>query len=155
MTFVKAIISIVIAQSAGLLGTLFTRTGISSWYSFVNKPSFNPPSWIFGPVWTILYTLMGISSFLIWQVRDTNPLANKALIVYGVHLVFNTLWTILFFGLKNPALAFFEIIFLWLLIILTIVLFYQINKTAGLLLIPYLLWVSFAAVLNYSIWRLN
>lgn len=147
-------LSIAIAQAAGLLGSVVTFTGDGSWYMALNLPSWNPPGWIFGPVWTTLYTLMGISAFLVWKEPKTKE-RHTALWLYGIHLILNTLWSIIFFGLQNPAFAFFEILVLWSFIILLVQRFWKLNKTASLLLTPYLAWVSFAAVLNLTIWQLN
>jgi len=148
------LISILIALSAGFIGSFFTTPSIASWYAFINKPSFSPPNWLFAPAWTLLYILMGIAAFLIWQKRD-NQKTKQALRFYGTQLILNALWSIIFFGMHNPGLAFLEIIFLWIFIFLTLIKFYKINKTAGILFIPYLLWVSFASILNYAIWMLN
>lgn len=148
------LISILIALSAGFIGSFFTTPSIASWYAFINKPSFSPPNWLFAPVWTLLYILMAIAAFLIWQKRD-NLQTKPALMFYGIQLVLNTLWSIIFFGMKNPGLAFLEIIFLWLFILITLIKFYKINKTAGLLFIPYILWVSFALILNFAVWMIN
>ncbi len=154
MQFLYAFVSIVIAQTAGLVGSLFTVESVSTWYTTISKPEWNPPSWIFGPVWITLYTLMGIAAYMVWQQREV-PNAKLALWIYGVHLVFNALWSILFFGLKNPGLAFAEIIVLLVLIVITTLLFWKINPLAGGLMIPYIVWVSFAAFLNYTIWQIN
>jgi len=148
------LISILIVFSFGFIGSFFTTSSITNWYAFINKPLFSPPNWIFGPVWTLLYILMGISAFLIWKKRD-NLKTKSALIFYGIQLILNALWSIIFFGMHNPGLALLEIIILWLFILITLIKFYKINKTAGLLFIPYLLWVSFASILNYAIWILN
>jgi len=148
------LISILLALSAGFIGSFFTTPSISSWYAFINKPSFSPPNWLFAPVWTLLYILMSIAAFLIWQKRD-NPKAKQALRFYGTQLILNALWSIIFFGMHNPGLAFLEIIFLWSFILITLIKFYQINKIAGLLFIPYLLWVSFALILNLFVWMIN
>ena len=148
------LISILIVFSFGLIGSLFTSPNIVNWYAFINKPSFSPPNWLFAPVWTLLYILMGISAFLIWQKRD-NLQTKPALTFYGLQLILNALWSIIFFGMHNPGLALLEIIILWLFILITLIKFYKINKTAGLLFIPYLLWVSFASILNYAIWMIN
>ncbi|MFA6605337.1 MAG: TspO/MBR family protein, partial [Patescibacteria group bacterium] len=121
----------------------------------LNKPSFNPPSWIFGPVWTTLYILMGIALYLIWQEGLKKAFVKNSFILFIVNLVLNSLWSITFFGLQNPALAFLVIVLLWITILVLIIRFYRINKLASYLLIPYLLWVSFASVLNFSIWQLN
>lgn len=154
MKFFAPIISIFIALSAGFIGSFFTKNSVSTWYTTINKPSFNPPSWVFAPVWTVLYVLMGIAGYLIWNQSDL-PAAKIALSLYVVQLVLNTLWSILFFGIKNPGVAFFEIIILLILIIGTTVLFWRINPWAGALMIPYIMWVSFASYLNYTIWQLN
>ena len=148
------LISILLALSAGFIGSFFTTPSIASWYAFINKPSFSPPNWLFAPVWTLLYILMSIAAFLIWQKRD-NPKAKQALRFYGTQLILNALWSIIFFGMHNPGLAFLEIIFLWSFILITLIKFYQINKIAGLLFIPYLLWVSFALILNLFVWMIN
>lgn len=155
MKFLPLIFAIVIAQLAGAIGSIFTFSAIPTWYPTLIKPIFNPPNWIFGPVWTTLYTLMGISSYLIWKKGIKNQEVKTALIVYAIHLVLNALWSILFFGLKRLDFAFFEITILWSFIIFIFYLFKKINKTAGLLLIPYFIWVSFASILNYSLWILN
>lgn len=154
MKFFPVIVSILIAETAGLIGSLFTADSVAGWYIEISKPAWNPPSWIFGPVWVVLYALMGIAAFLVWQQKDMFG-RKFALWVYGVHLVLNALWSILFFGLKNPGFAFFEIIVLFISILITTVLFWRINLIAGLLMIPYIAWVSFATFLNYTIWHLN
>ncbi|MCJ8500704.1 TspO/MBR family protein [Desulfatitalea alkaliphila] len=155
MKVLQLIIAILIAQCAGLIGSLFTTPAIPTWYAQLVKPVFTPPGWLFGPVWLSLYSLMGIASFWIWRRRGRHPLAGKALVVYGVHLAFNALWSVLFFGLKNPGLAFVEIVLLWGMIGVTGILFFQVDRRAAYLLVPYWLWVSYAAVLNFSIWQLN
>jgi translocator protein len=146
---------ILISQSAGIIGALFTSSAVSGWYLDINKPFFTPPGWVFGPAWISLYTLMGIASYFIWLKRKKNNLANTALVIFFIHLAFNALWSIIFFGLKNPMWAFFEIIILWGMILFLVVMFYKIDKKASYLLIPYILWVSFAALLNFSIWIIN
>lgn len=158
----KLITAIAVSELAGIIGVVFTTPSIPVWYAGLLKPTLNPPSWVFGPVWTILYALMGASLFLIWK-RHSDILENVgmsrlfkwAVGVFFSQLALNTLWSIFFFGMQNPALAFFDIILLWLAILTTIILFYRISKLASYLLVPYLLWVSFAAYLNYSIWMLN
>jgi len=145
---------ILITFIAAFIGSLFTTPSITSWYRNLNKPSFAPPNFLFAPVWTILFFLMAIAAFLVWQNKN-NSQAKKALIFYFVQLAFNSLWSIIFFGLHNPGVAFLEIIILWLLILLTLIKFYKIQKIAGLLLVPYLLWVSFASFLNLFVWLLN
>jgi benzodiazapine receptor len=151
----KLAISIIICLAAGFIGSIFTNRSIPIWYESLKKPSFNPPGWLFGPVWTALFILMGISLFLIWQKGLNYNGVKIALIVFGIQLILNILWSILFFGLRAPLAAFIEIIILWILILMTILIFYPISKTAALLLLPYILWVSFASILNFSLWRLN
>ena len=153
--FLKLVISIFLPLIAGFIGSVFTTSSITTWYAALNKPSFNPPNWIFGPVWTILYLLMGISLYLIWSKGIKKRSSKTALVVFLIQLALNSLWSILFFGLKSPFLAFIEIIILWFMILATIINFYRISKIASYLLIPYLLWVSFAFVLNFSIVLLN
>lgn len=154
MKIIQALIFIAITFSASAIGSFFTSAD-SDWYQNLIKPSFNPPSWVFGPVWTTLYVMMGISVYLIYQKRGESSLAMTTLIIFFVHLIFNATWSIAFFGMQNPALAFVNIIILLIFIITLIFLFYKVNKVASYLLIPYLFWVSFATILNYSIWQLN
>lgn len=151
----RLIVSILVCQLAGAVGSFFTVASISSWYAVIEKPAFNPPSWVFSPVWIILYTLMGISLYLVWEEGLERKEVKLGIFVFGVQLALNALWSFLFFGLQSPYYAFIEILLLWLSILLTIILFGKISKTASLLLVPYLLWVSFAALLNYQIWVLN
>lgn len=147
----KLIASIGICLAIGLIAGLFTSNSVSTWYSNLNKPSFNPPNWIFGPVWTILYILMGISLYFVW----VKPTSKIAITFFIIQLALNFLWSILFFSLKNPLLAFIDILLLLIMIILTMIQFYPISRTSALLFIPYLLWVSFATILNFSIYYLN
>jgi tryptophan-rich sensory protein len=151
----KLFISIIICQLAGVIGSVFTTPAIPTWYAALVKPSFTPPNWVFAPVWTSLYLLMGVSAFLVWRRGIENPKVNLALRFFIIQLVLNSLWSVLFFGLKSPLLGFIEIIILWVFILLTILYFFRVSKIAGILLLPYILWVSFAAVLNFSLWRLN
>jgi tryptophan-rich sensory protein len=155
LSIVKLIVAILICQLAGFIGSIFTTPSIPTWYAGLQKPTFSPPNWLFFPVWTILFILMGISLYLVWNKLAKNKEAKKSLVVFGVQLTLNILWSILFFGLKSPLYAFVEIIALWLAIAFTVFKFYRISKNAGLLLIPYILWVTFAAFLNFNIWILN
>ena len=150
----QLIIAILIAQIIGGMGAFFTMQSVNDWYLTLLKPSWNPPSWVFGPVWSLLYTMMGVASFLIWKKRADYKVF-KPLFIYGIHLAFNLLWSVLFFGLQSVGFAFIEIMLLWLLIIITIKEFFKVDKYAAYLLIPYLLWVTFAALLNLTIWTLN
>ncbi|HET9641370.1 MAG TPA: TspO/MBR family protein [Candidatus Paceibacterota bacterium] len=152
----KLIAAVALSELAGVIGALFTTPAIGTWYATLARPDFSPPSFVFAPVWTTLYALMGIAAFLVWQKRDAAPLARRnAVILFFIQLVLNTLWSILFFGLHNPGLAFAEIALLWLAIAATINAFARVSRTAAWLLAPYLLWVTFASYLNYAIWTLN
>ncbi|MDO8516011.1 MAG: TspO/MBR family protein [bacterium] len=151
----KLVIAITASEAAGIIGSVFTVQAIPGWYATLVKPAANPPSWLFGPVWVTLYLLMGIAAFLIWRKGLVERGVRLALGVFIANLFFNALWSIIFFGLRSPGAAFIDIVLLWLALASTIVLFYKISKPAAYLLIPYILWVSFAAYLNYSIWILN
>jgi benzodiazapine receptor len=151
----KLVASIILCQLAGLIGSIFTTPAIPTWYESLKKPFFNPPNWIFGPVWVSLYLLMGISLFLIWQRRENNPQAQKGLILFFIQLILNAFWSVAFFGLRSPLLGLIDIVLLWIAILLTIKSFFGISKTAALLILPYILWVSFAVLLNFSLWILN
>lgn len=141
---------------APLAASLFmARESVSVWYAGLDKPFFTPPDWVFGPVWTILYFLMAVSLFLVWQKGFNNPAVRLAMALYLVQLVLNALWTPLFFGLHMPFLALIEIIALWTAIVLTLLAFAGPSKTAAWLLVPYVGWISFAAILNGAIWWLN
>ncbi|HEY4503735.1 MAG TPA: TspO/MBR family protein [Candidatus Paceibacterota bacterium] len=152
---IRLIITITISELAGIIGSIFTFSAIPTWYATLAKPTLNPPSWIFGPVWTTLYALMGISAFLVWKKGWDHKDVRKALGVFLFQLVLNAVWSIIFFGLHSPLWALVNIIFMWLAIVWTMVIFYKISKPAMWLLLPYILWVSFASYLNYSIWILN
>jgi translocator protein len=152
----RILVMVVTCLAIGFLSGQVTKAAILTWYVTIEKPSFNPPNWIFAPVWTALFVLMGVSGGLVWHQIETNrEVVKKALLFFAIQLVLNALWSYLFFGLHNPMLAFFEIILLWLLIYETYSKFVKIDKIAGYLLLPYLAWVSFAMVLNGSIWWLN
>jgi benzodiazapine receptor len=152
---VRLVVSIVVCQLAGGLGAIFTTPAIPTWYASLNKPSFNPPNTVFFPVWTTLYTLMGIAAWLVWRRGLHERRVRVALGIFLIQLVLNTAWTIIFFGLYSLFGAVIAIVFLWVAILINIVTFGRISKLAGALLIPYILWVSFAGLLNYSVWMLN
>lgn len=147
--------SIALAQLAGGIGTIATIQAIPTWYAYLHKPFFNPPSSVFGPVWTILYTLMGVSAYLVWRKYQFGKKARAFWHVYWTQLVLNTLWSFLFFGLRQPGLAFIEILALWYFIVRTIQEGTKLDRWSAYLLYPYLAWVSFASLLNFSIWLLN
>jgi len=174
----KFIASIVICQMAGLVGSVFTTPAIDSWYVTLNKPAFTPPGSFIGLVWIILFFLMGISLYLVWsknwavKVTADSPLSKfwnrfseklwlgtwreeNAMAIFILQLALNVLWSVIFFGLKLPDLAFFELLMLWFAILYTIINFYRISKLASYLLLPYILWVSFAGFLNFTIWIMN
>jgi benzodiazapine receptor len=152
---VKLVVSIVLCNMAGFLGTFATQTGPGSWYDLLVKPAINPPSFVFAPVWTTLFILMGIALYLVWMEGTDRPDVRAALGVFGVQLVLNVLWSYAFFAFRSPLLGLIDIVFLWAAIAATIVLFFRVNRTAAYLLVPYLLWVTFATFLNYSILVLN
>ncbi len=151
----KLIISIVLPLLVGFVGSYFTTPSIETWYSTLNKPSLNPPNFIFAPVWTALYILMGISLFLIWESKEKKENKRIPLIFFSMQLLLNSSWSIIFFGLQNPQLALINIFLLWIFILLNIIFFFKISKIAGIIITPYLLWVSFASYLNYAIYILN
>jgi tryptophan-rich sensory protein len=147
--------AIIICQLAGAIGTLFTLPSIGAWYSLLEKPFFTPPNWVFGPVWISLYTLMGIAVFIIWK-NGTKQKENKtALTFFRLQLILNATWSIVFFGMQNILLGLINIVFLWILILLTTIRFYKIDSRAGYIMIPYLLWVSLATALNAFLFILN
>lgn len=154
-TWGKLLISIFVAEFIGILGSVFTIQSIPTWYATLIRPSFSPPNWIFGPVWTILYLLMGIAAFLIWQKGLDRKDVKFALRIYSIQLILNFFWSLMFFRWHSIGGALIEILLLWIMIAANIFVFYKISKKAAYLLVPYILWVSFAALLNYSFWSLN
>lgn len=174
----KFIAAIAFAEFAGIIGSLATISNINGWYAGLKKPALNPPDWVFGPVWTMLYFLMGVALYLVWKndwkVRNhiferTGRAWNvysewlwtgswqkvNVIAIFSIQLFLNALWSFLFFRLHAPGLAFVDLLALWAAILYTIINFYRISKAAAYLLIPYILWVSFAGYLNYSIWQLS
>ena len=143
---------ILLCLLAGAIGAIFTTPAIPTWYASLNKPDFNPPNWVFGPVWTTLYILMGVAAYLVYREGKN---AERALNVFAGQLALNTMWSFLFFGLQSPFLGLVCIITLWLAIAATIREFYAHSRTAAMLMVPYILWVSFATVLNFFVWVLN
>jgi tryptophan-rich sensory protein len=151
----KLVASLAVVLAAGAVGSLATAKTIPTWYKGLAKPSFNPPEWLFGPAWTLLYLLMAVAAFLVWRQGFGAPGVKLALVVFLVQLVLNCLWSIFFFGLRSPLAGLVDIVVLWLGIIATIVLFFRVSVPAGVLLLPDIGWVSFAAILNAAILRLN
>jgi translocator protein len=148
------LVSIIICFAVAGLGAVVTTPNISNWYATLAKPAWTPPDWLFGPVWSILYFSMAIAAWLVWR---QNGLASSKwpLAAFAIQLLLNCAWSWLFFGLHNPCLAFLELLFLWAAIIITIVMFWRKSVPAGILLLPYLLWVTFAGILNFTIWQIN
>jgi len=146
---------VILAQVAGIVGSLFTSGSVDTWYQEISRPPFTPPDWLFAPVWISLYFLMGISAYLVWKKGAEKKEVKTALAIFFIQLGLNSIWSILFFGLHWILIAFIEILFLWIAILFMMVKFYPLSKTAALIQIPYILWVSFAAVLNFSFAALN
>ena len=151
----KLIFCIFICLFAGFIGSFFTTPAIPTWYATLLKPSFAPPNWVFFPVWTSLFIMMGISLFLVWQKGWEDRKVKTAFYIFAVQLALNVLWSVAFFGFRSPLLGLMEIIILWIAILATTLSFMNVSRTAAYLLVPYILWVSFAAILNFSIWALN
>lgn len=149
------VLAVAVCQGVGILGALFTAPSIPNWYASLQRPSFTPASWLFAPAWITLYILMGIAVFLVFRQGWEKPAIRFAVYLFGAQLVLNALWTPLFFGLHWLLIAFIEITLLWILIFLTMQRFWRLSRAAGILMVPYLLWVTFASALNLSFWLLN
>lgn len=155
-TYSRILLCVAICLAVGYLSSITTQSSIKTWYPTIEKPIFNPPNWVFAPVWTMLFILMGIAAGLVWNKLEFNKeLVKKGLLFFTIQLLLNALWSYLFFGLNNVLLALIEIILLWLVIYETYHIFKQIDKKASYLLIPYLAWVGFATILTGSIFWLN
>ena len=152
--FVGLGVFVAVCLSAAGIGSVFTASSVKDWYVNLRKPSWTPPGWLFGPVWTVLYLSMAVAAWLAWR-RGGLSGAPAAMVLFGVQLALNAAWSSLFFGLRSPGWAFVEIVLLWLAIAATTVLLWRVSAWAGSLMLPYWLWVTFAAGLNYSIWRMN
>ena len=148
------VLFILVVMLAAGLGGFFTRSGVAEWYPSLSKPAWTPPGWVFGPVWTSLYASMALAAWLVWLRRDRKPVFG-AMVAFSCQLILNAVWPALFFGLRSPVAAFVEIALLWGVIVATVALFWRIRPVAAVLLIPYGLWVTFAAGLNFAIMRLN
>lgn len=148
----KVFICVIICLTAGIASGLGTANEIASWYNTIQKPNWNPPNWIFGPVWTTLYIMMGVAIALVWHSGNKNK---TAMMLFGIQFALNLCWSFIFFGLHEIGFALVEIIFMWGFIVATIVAFSRISKTAAWLLVPYISWVTFASILNGTIWALN
>ncbi len=154
-SFWKLIIAVLICEGAGITSGLLSQNDLSTWFVTLNKPSWNPPGYLFGPVWTSLYLMMGIALWLVWKSNASEPGKTYAALIFALQLFLNFSWSILFFNFHSPALAFLDIILMIITIFITILYFAPISRIAAWLLVPYILWVCFAAVLNHSIWMLN
>lgn len=164
--FIACIVCLAVAFAASGIGSIATVQGLDAWYAGLRKPAWNPPSWVFGPVWTALYAMMGVASFLVWKrgygIREEGAVSGEnragvrvALGVYLVHLAFNASWSWVFFAWREPGWAVVNIVLLWVLIVATMVRFAPLSRAAAWMLGPYLAWVTFATALNFTIWRLN
>jgi benzodiazapine receptor len=152
---VKLVVSLLACQAAGAIGSVFTTGAIPTWYASLEKPFFTPPNWLFAPAWIILYILMAIAAFIIWRKGFAQAGVRCALIVFLVQLVLNALWSVIFFGLHSPLWGIVVIVALWIAILITTIKFFKLSVTAGALMLPYILWVSFASALNVAIYMLN
>lgn len=153
--WLSAAVSVGLALAVGAVGGLATASSVTSWYPGLEKPAFNPPNAVFGPVWTVLYVLMALAAWRVWRAGPTGGRRRTALILYGVQLALNLGWSLLFFGLRQPGLALGEIVVLFAALLATGVAFFRVDRPAGLMMIPYGAWVAFATILNFEIWRLN
>lgn len=152
---VKLLISIIVVEAAAFIGSLFTMPAIPIWYATLPKPAFTPPSWLFGPVWTILFLMMAAAVYLVWKKGSRHRGVRVALYVFIAQLILNVSWSIIFFGFHNTGFALFEIIILWMTILMTIAAFRRVSKPAAWLLVPYIAWVTFAVILNAAIWDIS
>ena len=151
----KLVVSILIPLIAGFIGSIATFSSIPTWYASLVKPAWAPPNWVFSPVWTTLFILMGIALFLVWRQGPWRRDVKIAVIIFAVQLVLNVLWSVIFFGLQSLLGGLIEIVFLWIAILATIIAFYRISKPAGILLLPYIIWVTIASYLTYTVYLLN
>ena len=149
------LVFVLLSFGAGAIGSLATARAIPEWYNSLVRPSWSPPNWVFGPVWTLLYLMMGIAAWLVWREAGGVKGAAGPLGLFLAQLAFNASWSLIFFGLRRPDWAFAEIVVLWVLILATLIAFWRATALAGVLLLPYLLWATFASGLNHAIWRLN
>ena len=154
-TYIRIILCVIICLAVGYLSSIVTQSSIKTWYPTITKPSFNPPNWVFAPVWTTLFFLMAVALYIIWSGRNKKKTRKKAVQLYFGQLAANVAWSGIFFGLHSIGLAFIEIIFLLILITYCLLAFSRINRAAGWLMFPYFLWVCFATVLNLSLWLVN
>jgi len=152
------VISIIVCESVGIIGSFFTFSSVTNWFPTLVKPWFSPPSWLFGPVWIIMYFLMGLSLYIIWNSKaelSKQKYRKQFFILFGIQLILNALWSFLFFGLKNPTYGLIDILFLDIVVAMTIIYAYRVSKYAAILLAPYMVWITFATLLNFEIVLLN
>jgi len=152
---VKLAVSVIICIIPGFVGSMINMKAIPTWYAFIERPSFAPPNWVFAPVWTGLYVMIGVALFLVWRKGTGSPGVKGAIVAFVIQLALNGLWTPAFFGLESPLAGLVVIVLMWIAILVTIIKFFPISRTAGILMIPYLAWVSFATALNAGIYLLN
>ncbi len=151
----QAVGAVVLCEAVGLIAAFATQSSVTTWYPTLTKPSFTPPGWLFGPVWTTLYAMMGVAAALVWWQRSENTPRRRALVPFGVQLLLNGGWSFAFFGARSPTSGLVVIAGLWIVLAWTIDRFFRIRAAAGWLLVPYLLWVTYAGALNLGIWMLN
>jgi len=152
---VRLIVSIVVCECAGIIGSVFTTPAIPTWYAALEKPAFTPPNWLFAPAWGTLFFLMGVAAFLVWRKGSGKPQVRTALILFLAQLVLNIGWSVAFFGYECPLCGMVVILVLWVAILVTMLKFFRISVAAGALMVPYILWVSFATALNVAVYVLN
>jgi len=150
---IALVVIVLIVMGAAGVGGLFTGRSVSTWYRTLSRPDWTPPDWVFGPVWTVLYLAMAVAAWMVW--RRGTPAAPPAMAVFAVQLAFNVAWSVLFLGMRSPVAGMIDIVLLWLAIAATIACFLRVSIPAALIMAPYLAWVSFAAALNFAIWRMN
>lgn len=154
--FLRAAVFVIVCELlGGVLGSVFTISSLPTWYAALNKPWFAPPGSLIGIIWTVLYAMMGIAAFLVWESKKPKRLLAYAKSAFALQLAINISWTMIFFGLRSLVGGLIAIFAMWIAIAVTIVLFYRINRKAAWLMVPYIVWVSIAALLNFYIWRLN
>lgn len=151
----KLVVAVAVVELIGNLGAIFTLPAISTWYASLAKPSFTPPSWLFGPAWIVLYALIGIALYLVWERGAGKPKFRNAMLAFGAQLVLNVMWSFAFFGLHSPAYGVIVIVALWIAILAAVITFYRISRAAAYALVPYLIWVTFAAILNMFVFLMN
>lgn len=152
---IRLIVCLAVTLGVGFAGSWFTAPAIGTWYAALRKPAFTPPDWVFAPVWTVFYAMMGVAAFLVWRAGSSSRWVAPALIAFGAQLGLNLLWSVVFFGWRQPGWAMLDIVALWVMIVVTMVLFAKVSTPACWLLAPYIAWVTFASVLNFELWRLN